>query len=128
MAKPVHAYTQLDSPSNQIRLLELTASTTSVACTSDQFIHCRLTVHSLDFRPTYTALSYTWGIDATRYSLIIDGATLLITANLHVALQRIAEDNRVVDIVRLWIDGICINQNDDEEKSSQVQMMQSIYM
>jgi hypothetical protein len=128
MDDPVYTYTPLDPSFNQIRLLNFTRTAGSITCTAGQLIHCSLTIHSLDSEPTYSALSYAWGTDTKRYPLLVDDATLLITANLHAALQRIAEDNLVADVGHLWIDGICINQNDNAEKSSQVQRMQSIYL
>lgn len=49
---------------------------------------------------------------------------LSITHNLDIALRhiRLANEPRL-----LWIDALCINQTDDEEKSRQVAMMGSIY-
>lgn len=93
---------------------------------ADQTIHCQLAVHSLDSKPAYTALSYTWGGNTKEHPLVIDGVTVRITANLATALQRIAEDNSMIDVGWLWIDSICINQQDNYEKSSQVQKMRDI--
>ena len=54
----------------------------------------------------------------------MNNKTLRVTANLFTALEHIREDNS--DAI-FWIDAICINQEDDEEKSSQVKMMREIY-
>jgi hypothetical protein len=53
-----------------------------------------------------------------------DGIPFAVTPNLHVALKhfRHAARRRV-----LWVDAMCINQNDPDEKSEQVPMMGEIY-
>ncbi len=53
-----------------------------------------------------------------------DGRRLEITKNLHNALARFRERE---ETCLLWADGICINQDDAEEKSSQVSAMSRIY-
>lgn len=60
-----------------------------------------------------------------RYKLYMTDATiLLITPNLDTALRRI----RLPDRIRaLWVDAICINQQDVAERGGQVQLMGSIY-
>ncbi|KAL9591699.1 MAG: hypothetical protein Q9179_007459 [Wetmoreana sp. 5 TL-2023] len=72
----------------------------------------------------YEAISYVWGSEADKVALDCDGFQLLITQNLAAALRRIRlpETNRV-----LWIDSICINQNDVPEKNHQVRLMSQIY-
>lgn len=49
---------------------------------------------------------------------------MYITENLHTALSRL-RDNSFDRII--WADGICINQDDNEERSLQVQYMMNIY-
>ncbi|PVH69289.1 HET-domain-containing protein, partial [Cadophora sp. DSE1049] len=76
--------------------------------------------------PKYEALSYTWGPNEfpKRITDGDSGADIAITNNLFDAFQvlRLEEESRL-----LWIDAVCINQNDDVEKSGQVAMMSSIY-
>jgi hypothetical protein len=77
-------------------------------------------------RPSYEALSYCWG-DATRLQPVLcNGNSILwVTQNLSNALQRMRPENgsRI-----LWVDAICINQEDLLEKSWQVRMMADIYL
>lgn len=47
-----------------------------------------------------------------------------ITRNLHDALQQF---RYTTDVRYLWVDAICINQNDIRERGHQVRLMQSIY-
>lgn len=72
----------------------------------------------------YEALSYVWGDVSKTEQIICDGKLLKITESLAVALRalRQPERSRV-----LWADGICINQQDTEERSSQVLLMSSIF-
>ena len=58
-----------------------------------------------------------------------DDRLLQVTQNLYVALRHIRPDllSNVEDGALLWIDAICINQTDEDEKSWQVQQMLYIY-
>lgn len=81
---------------------------------------------SLEYRAavTYEALSYVWGDATPTESIFCDGAVLRIPKNLFNALQHLRLRNRPRF---LWIDAICINQNDIEERNHQVQIMKYIY-
>lgn len=54
----------------------------------------------------------------------VDGAGLAITKNLHGALQRLRDP--ALDRV-LWVDAVCINQDNIAERAQQVQVMAMIY-
>jgi hypothetical protein len=72
----------------------------------------------------YEALSYVWGDKSVRKNIIVNGRSLGITTNLHAALLRL----RYRSTSRLlWIDAICINQTDIEERAAQVERMATIY-
>lgn len=72
----------------------------------------------------YEALSYVWGETSRKHVIQCSGMKIQITANLEAALRqlRYAHRPRV-----LWIDAICINQDDKAERSRQVRIMQEIY-
>ncbi|PWY96151.1 HET-domain-containing protein [Aspergillus sclerotioniger CBS 115572] len=72
----------------------------------------------------YEALSYVWGDPGYRRSILINNHEVLITDNLHTALVHLR--NRFLDRV-LWMDAVCINQQDLSEKVEQVQLMAEIY-
>ena len=72
----------------------------------------------------YMALSYTWGDPFPTSSILINGKAVEVRENLEVALRHIRQPSQPVCI---WIDAICINQSDDQEKSKQVLRMQDIY-
>jgi hypothetical protein len=85
-----------------------------------------------DFTKTsYEALSYTWGDSEPSRSIEVCATDvnnpfrrfLTVTPNLHQALQRL----RTQEPRRLWVDAICINQDDLQEKGHQVERMGQTY-
>src|SRR6266576_2594252 len=77
-----------------------------------------------DNTTSYEALSYTWGGTETSKCIKINGRRLGVTENLYCALWHL----RSQDIDRiLWVDAVCINQDDLNERSVQVQRMRNIY-
>ncbi|KAF2444570.1 HET-domain-containing protein [Karstenula rhodostoma CBS 690.94] len=85
---------------------------------------CTIATYELRGAPAFESLSYCWG-DATQTRPIeCNKRPFPVTENLHSALQhlRYQSEDRV-----LWIDAICINQDDQKERSSQVVLMRDIY-
>ena len=80
----------------------------------------------------FKALSYAWGSDSKSCSILIvppvgthvEPTAVAITESLHTALVHLRD---VHQPVRLWIDQICINQDNRVEKGAQVRLMGSIY-
>jgi hypothetical protein len=72
----------------------------------------------------YAALSYTWGGNYRPCKIMINGSEMRVTKNAYLALRdlRYREKDRI-----LWIDALCINQDDHKERGQQVQQMGSIY-
>lgn len=77
-----------------------------------------------DERHLYEALSYTWGTENKLQSIIVNGCTFPVTANLHAALLHL-RNHRLQRT--LWVDAICIDQDMSAEKSKQVPLMRMIY-
>jgi hypothetical protein len=71
----------------------------------------------------YVALSYTWGASTETFPFECDNQDLSVRQNLLLALSRL---KKVADMP-LWIDAMCINQDDEAEKMVQIQMMTDIY-
>ncbi|KAI0163271.1 heterokaryon incompatibility protein-domain-containing protein [Pestalotiopsis sp. NC0098] len=72
----------------------------------------------------YEALSYVWGSPELTSSIYVKDQSLRITKNLELVLR----DLRLVDQDRLlWVDGLCIDQKNDREKTHQVRQMRDIY-
>ena len=87
-------------------------------------ITCSLDKVSLADKPEYEALSYVWGNSTTRQDIMVDNLPFSATQNLAVALQHLQLPDKPR---KLWIDAICINQSNVEERNAQVQMMGEIY-
>jgi hypothetical protein len=88
-------------------------------------LHCSLSVSPLD-PPTapFEAISYVWGSNDRDHTILCDKYMLYITANLYEVLQSF----RLPDAPRnLWADSICIDQENVDEKGSQVAAMGEIY-
>lgn len=78
----------------------------------------------LDIAPRYEALSYTWGHAEPRDYVICNGVRKSVTPTLGSALRRL----RLTDRTRVvWIDAICVNQDDVAERTQQVRLMKDIY-
>ncbi|KAI1073493.1 heterokaryon incompatibility protein-domain-containing protein [Whalleya microplaca] len=80
--------------------------------------------YSLNNPPEYVALSYVWGNSEERANISINGVPTTIRTNLHYALLQLRQDQMSS---WLWVDAICINQNDHAERSSQVNEMRDIF-
>jgi hypothetical protein len=77
----------------------------------------------LDPSLSYHALSYTWGSGEAVESIHIRDNVLSVLPNLFDALKKL----RAHKYTPIWIDRICINQGDDDERTSQVMLMRDIY-
>lgn len=109
--KPLHGF-------DKIRLIELLPGTTEPPT-------CRIDIFSLDDdAPIYEALSYTWGAAVKTERLYCQQGYLDVTNNLHSAFFRLRRKN---SSRLLWVDAICVNQDDLAERGQQVQLMQRIY-
>lgn len=83
----------------------------------------------LDNLPRYEAISYTWGNTLEQEEILIDGKSFQTTCTIGDILRRRSRLIRIWPGVMkaLWIDYLCINQNDAAEKTKQVQLMREIY-
>ncbi|CZR66519.1 uncharacterized protein PAC_16420 [Phialocephala subalpina] len=78
----------------------------------------------LDSAEFYEALSYTWGAPITSSYLRCGSGSVPLTLNLTQALARLRRTDRTRT---LWIDQICINQDNNAERGQQVSLMGDIY-
>ncbi|KAK8852318.1 heterokaryon incompatibility protein-domain-containing protein [Apiospora arundinis] len=82
-----------------------------------------------DSPPAYEALSYVWGTEDDLVLMTVESSTgpasqLSVTQNLLVAVKHL----RLVGKPRtMWIDALCINQSDEDEKGPQVARMGIVY-
>jgi hypothetical protein len=78
--------------------------------------------------PWYLAVSYVWGEGATlegTREIILDGCRYPVTANVHSALHGYLFFMSIP--LNLWIDSICIDQENHVEKNGQISIMREIY-
>ena len=116
-----YCYTQL--PNDCIRVLVLLP-----APQLSEPIFCHMEITS-PASTLYYALSYTWAMnesgDASKCAAItVDGASVPVTQNLFESLQRIRLTSNTL---RIWIDAVCIDQDNPTERSAQVARMSEIY-
>ncbi|KAF2439782.1 HET-domain-containing protein [Karstenula rhodostoma CBS 690.94] len=83
----------------------------------------RLRFHWGDF----VALSYTWGDAQDKKEIVVDGKKVKVQSNLEAALRVLQYKKPLRTGYRIWIDALCINQGDNEEKSREVKRMRLIY-
>ncbi|KAF2973012.1 hypothetical protein GQX73_g495 [Xylaria multiplex] len=79
-----------------------------------------------DTLPPYSAISYTWGDPAITTHVSINGRRAKIRQNCEDAMIQ-ASSHAHPDCGYIWIDAICIDQENNSEKSDQVAMMGQIY-
>ncbi|OIW32767.1 HET-domain-containing protein [Coniochaeta ligniaria NRRL 30616] len=117
MSAPV--YQPVASAEGEIRLLILLP-----ASNHDADIQCELKTARLSDKPTFEALSYTWGSIGKADEIRLNGHKFPVWENAGAALRqlRLPKKSR-----HLWVDAICINQDDLQERSEQVLLMQQIY-
>ena len=75
-------------------------------------------------KPTYMALSYTWGAPDRSHRIKVNDSYFQVTESLSCALQHIQSNT---ETLTLWIDQLCINQEDVGEKKAQIPLMKDIY-
>ncbi|KAK3321769.1 heterokaryon incompatibility protein-domain-containing protein [Apodospora peruviana] len=80
---------------------------------------------SLNDNPEYMALSYAWGSNTADERIFVDGVSLSLSCNLAAALH--ALNNMRDRCIYIWVDYLCINQDDLEEKAWQIHLMSTIY-
>ncbi|KAF4414864.1 heterokaryon incompatibility [Fusarium acutatum] len=116
-------YRTVPVPCGHTRLLRLPEAQHADSAAS-RLLNCYLKSVPLARPPEFTALSYVWGKSSQKTSIIINGRSLSITNTLAVALKSI----KLCTAERLlWVDQICINQQDEAEKAIQVPLMGNIY-
>lgn len=87
-------------------------------------IVCEVKQVSFDDSPTYEALSYTWGERTDPDEITLDRTPFKVTQNLALALRHLRHKD---GDRHLWVDAICIDQDDTAERNNQVQQMAKIY-
>jgi hypothetical protein len=113
-----HPKLDVSSRRKSIRLLRI------VGDPDDLNIRCEMWSDTLDSETAYEALSYRWGDSPSRNRILINDMAYDIRDNLFDFLwqARQSRHNAV-----LWIDALCIDQSNREERNHQVAFMSDIY-
>jgi hypothetical protein len=116
-------YSELRPERQEIRLMFLEAGQPK-----DEII-ASLMVTSLRWAPEYwtpefEALSYVWGDPLITRPIKLNGQPYQVTENLEAALRRLRHDDRVRI---MWIDAICIDQQNPREQEHQIGLMRDIF-
>ncbi|OJI81988.1 hypothetical protein ASPTUDRAFT_151353 [Aspergillus tubingensis CBS 134.48] len=95
----------------------------------DAEIECELFNYDLTSRSgadshLYEALSYVWGSSTRSRTIKLNNCAFPVTENLYLALSRLR--NRQLERT-LWVDAICIDQSNRDEKAKQIPLMRTIY-
>lgn len=114
----VGCYCPLNQQKNEIRLLVLQPGV------GWDPLHATLATCHLSRCPAFEALSYAWGNPEPIQPVFINGTRVMVTYNLDIALRNLrdAQSRRI-----LWIDALCINQADVDERNRQVFLMSRIF-
>ena len=112
-------HARLNNPTKEIRVLRVLPGN------EDDILACELEVCSFDLEELdikYYAISYTWG-DKVERPIRVNNEVLYVRENCYYALWqfRLHHPGEYV-----WIDSTCINQESDEEKTNQVQLVSKL--
>ncbi|KAE8444096.1 hypothetical protein EG329_000878 [Mollisiaceae sp. DMI_Dod_QoI] len=118
---PPYTYKPLNGKRN-IRVLEVDG-----ADSYDTTLTFKILEICLDSPPEYYAISYCWESQRPTQKVICEGQTLMVTINCEASLKQFRR--RQNEKILLWIDAICINQNNEAvlERNHQVLMMGDVY-
>ncbi|KAK5630208.1 hypothetical protein RRF57_005923 [Xylaria bambusicola] len=123
-----HLYlqTRLKEKNGRIRLLTIQPHQYTVSrpeVTSDT-IHCFLRLADLKQRPQFTVVSHRWhptdAVDETK-SLFVNGAPVPASKGLFEVLHQLQKETEPAVV---WIDALCINHADEDEREKSVQVSQ----
>lgn len=110
----------LSADGTQCRFLEL------LPCLdADTPINCRLVSSDLESQPRYIAMSYAWQPPNNREIAYINGKALLFPPS-QAQICKLLRSRKEGSISRIWIDALCINQDDYSEKNAQLRLMGQI--
>ncbi|KAK5200150.1 hypothetical protein LTR99_004947 [Exophiala xenobiotica] len=118
------SYELFKSPSESIRLLTIEPDVDErlICCTIDHYEFS--STHAHQVCPAYTAVSYTWSPVTPRQTIKLNGRNISVGYNLWLLLTHL---RRAGDQSLVWVDALCIDQDNVLEKNAQVSIMRLIY-
>ena len=120
MACQTYQYSPLDATTPHIRLLKVLPGL------DDDVIRLELdNVQVDDETLQYDAISYTWGTDNAMREVKIANKSLLLRTNIWQFFKHCRRTKLTMN--KLWVDSVCINQEDHVERTAQVRYMAAIF-
>lgn len=112
-------YRDLDPNEQEIRLLRILPGEdgSPLRCTLEE---------TSPQNSEFDALSYCWGSSEAPATIDLNGTMMAVTASLHEALHHFRRVGVGME-KPLWVDALCINQQNTTERSSQVSLMGELY-
>jgi hypothetical protein len=117
-SRPETSFTYDPLDGDQIRLLTVDRLTRESA-------QCQLRTYSRSLAPEYDAITYCWGDDKTLATINCNGSNLRIRRSLFRILKYLC--HRKPPYRPLWIDAICLNQDDNVEKAVEVPLIHKLF-
>ncbi|KAF2818578.1 TPR-like protein [Ophiobolus disseminans] len=117
-----YSYSPLLPNADEIRLFHLRLTEDDTTLIQGDLLNYSL-LESVIEPIHYNALSYVWGDPVNTQPIYVSGCQFDVTENLHAALCSL----RRRSIEWIWIDAICINQQNQQERGHQVRYMAKIY-
>ncbi len=114
----VFEYESLDEAASEIRLLRLSKLSRPRAS-----LQINIITSPLMAAPSYAAISYRWNF-GPKVPVLMDGKTFFVSEPLYFMLEGLREREREIVV---WVDAICINQEDMDEKRWQIPLMGDLY-
>jgi hypothetical protein len=121
-----YQYTPLENPKTDLRLVQIQYGM------PNDTLKCTIRTYNA-FHPyqwAYQALSYAWGDSSTKVPISLNSTRFFITSNLEAALRNL----RLPLVIPgqkpkmfYWIDAMCIDQSNTDERDEQVRRMKHIY-
>ncbi|KAF2204156.1 hypothetical protein GQ43DRAFT_365222 [Delitschia confertaspora ATCC 74209] len=111
----VYRYTELQEM--EFRLVRILPAKMST-------IKCEIIHASLKNPPHYLAISYAWGDAGDTRKIQLEGTGISVAVSLYGALEVLRKKR---EAVLVWVDALCIDQQNRDERTQQVQLMTSIY-
>jgi hypothetical protein len=107
---------------NEIRIAEIKS-----ASSENENVQCRLLHVPRDDPGDYQALSYAWGPkeELGKGCIYLEGVPRPVTRTIEIALRKLRHKDEPPLLI--WIDALCINQDNKEEKCEQVEHMRTVY-
>jgi hypothetical protein len=126
IATSLHEWLRTD---DSIRLLYIERRTREVMHNgrNERFLDCRLSARRLPGPGgsyKYKALSYHWGPLQGQHHILCNDKIIEVSSTLHEALSQYRKSNQIKP---LWVDALCINQDNIPERNHQVHLMTDIY-